>query len=315
MKSVLTNLLRLLLTLAIIYLLGRQLAHNWPQVVEYNWQIDFLLLPLSIVVQLLMFLLYSKIWCVILEGFGHTVSLPHGFKISYMTNMGRYLPGRIWQVLGMLYLCRKRNIPQSVAFASWGIMLLFSLIASFLAGLIAIFLYPEIISGTLAEFAGPSLYVFAAFALGISLFFILKPNQALGIYNWGLKKIGRTPIEVNISIKLAAYVYIGSLICWLGYGVAFWLFVNSITTGVDMPVIWGIAAYIVPYQIGYLAVFTPGGIGVRELAMTALLSPYFGGIAAGIAVAARIWNLTIELAASIIGWLIPMPQSQNEQNR
>lgn len=306
MRSIISSTIKLLLTIVILYFVGRQLAHNWPQVSSYDWQVHPALLLLSIVVQLAAFFLYSKVWCIIMEGFGYPVSLPHGFKISYMTNMGRYLPGRVWQVFGMLYLCKKISIPQSVAVASWGITLLFSMIASVIAGAIAVALNPEIISGDLAQYTGPSLYITASAILILSFYFVLQPNRTLGLYNWLLTKLNRKPIEARISVAMAAQIYIGSLLCWIGYGLAFWLFVQSITVSIQMPILWGIATYIVPYQLGYLAFFTPGGIGVRELTMTALLVPYFGPISAGIAIAARIWNLTIESAAAILGWLIPM---------
>jgi uncharacterized membrane protein YbhN (UPF0104 family) len=306
MRSIITTTLKLILTGVIIYFVGRQLVQNWPQVSSYDWQVNPPILVLSIIVQLAAFFLYSKVWCIIIEGFGYSVSLPHGFKISYMTNMGRYLPGRVWQVFGMLYLCKKISIPQTVAVASWGITLLFSMIASVIAGAIAVALNPEIISGELAQYTGPSLYVTAATILILSFYFVLQPNRTLGLYNWLLTKLNRKPIEARITVAMAAQIYIGSLLCWIGYGIAFWLFVQSVAKPIDMPLLWGVAAYIVPYQLGYLAFFTPGGIGVRELAMTALLAPYFGPISAGIAIAARIWNLTIESAAAIVGWLIPM---------
>jgi len=93
----------------------------------------------------------------------------------------------------------------------------------------------------------------------------------------------------------------------LSYGFAFWLFVGSITGEQNLPVLPIMASFIIAYQIGYLAFFAPGGIGVRELVLSVILSPYLGVISAGIAVAARIWNLTSEVIAAIMALIIKLP--------
>ena len=47
---------------------------------------------------------------------------------------------------------------------------------------------------------------------------------------------------------------------------------------------------------------------MRELILTAILTPYFGPIAAGISVAARVWNLIAEISVSLIALKIKKPQ-------
>jgi uncharacterized membrane protein YbhN (UPF0104 family) len=49
-----------------------------------------------------------------------------------------------------------------------------------------------------------------------------------------------------------------------------------------------------------LAIFTPGGLGARELVMIALLSPYMGASATGVAVVARVWSTIGDIIASVI---------------
>ena len=62
--------------------------------------------------------------------------------------------------------------------------------------------------------------------------------------------------------------------------------------------------FIIAYQVGYLAMFSPGGLGVRELVLSTLLMPYLGPLAAGVAVAARIWNILAEIMAFFTAWRI-----------
>ena len=68
--------------------------------------------------------------------------------------------------------------------------------------------------------------------------------------------------------------------------------------------------FVLSYQIGYLAFFSPGGLGVRELVMSTLLAPSLGPIAVGVAVAARLWNFIAEALAVLIAWLIRFPDGR-----
>ncbi len=57
-----------------------------------------------------------------------------------------------------------------------------------------------------------------------------------------------------------------------------------------------------------------GGIGVRELALIGLLHPFLGPISAAVAVAARLWNMVVEIIAVIIAWRVPMPAENSERD-
>jgi uncharacterized membrane protein YbhN (UPF0104 family) len=71
-----------------------------------------------------------------------------------------------------------------------------------------------------------------------------------------------------------------------------------------IPPVVGIGSFILAYVIGYLAVFSPGGLGVRELVLIAILSPYFGPLTAGIAGIARVWNIISEIVSALIALAI-----------
>ncbi|MCK4572859.1 MAG: hypothetical protein KAU36_00740, partial [candidate division Zixibacteria bacterium] len=77
-----------------------------------------------------------------------------------------------------------------------------------------------------------------------------------------------------------------------------------------VPVIAGIGAFVLAYEIGYLTVFAPGGLGARELVLITVLTPFLGPVAAGMAVAARIWNLVTEFIAALIALLIKFDKNK-----
>ena len=93
---------------------------------------------------------------------------------------------------------------------------------------------------------------------------------------------------------------------WVLYGLSFWLFMISILPDAHVPIVAAVGAFVNGYIIGYVALFSPGGFGVRELIVTLLLGPYIGAAAAGVAVASRIWNLSVEVLALVIAWRIKL---------
>lgn len=303
-RQVAFKVLKYCLAAVAVYFAGAQVAGHWTEMASYEWQLNFGWLALSVIGHILTFVLFSKVWCILISGFGYQVPLKYGFKIGYIANLGRYIPGKIWPVFGMTYLAKQIGIREEISVTSWIIALLFTLPAAFLAGACAVILYPDLLSGELESFYGTTGWIFAAVTFGISLTLVVAPNQFLALFNLGLKLFKRKPLGFRLSVSTAASVYFGYFICWLCYGLSFWLFIKAIVAEPDIPAMAAAGSFVLAYQIGYLALFAPGGLGVRELALITLLTPFLGPLAPGIAVAARVWNIVCELTAAIIAWNI-----------
>jgi hypothetical protein len=154
------------------------------------------------------------------------------------------------------------------------------------------------------------LYLATGIIALISILLVVAPNRMLSLFNALLKFVKRPVVTFRLSIGLALKVYLGYLVCWMAFGVSFWMFLNGIIPNSQIPLVSAATAFVVAYQIGYLAIFTPGGLGVRELTMTGMLGQYVGSIAAGIALAARVWNLIVEFLAALIALAIRFPKQE-----
>jgi uncharacterized membrane protein YbhN (UPF0104 family) len=110
-----------------------------------------------------------------------------------------------------------------------------------------------------------------------------------------LQRIGRDPVDIRLPFRRILLLFVIYIIAWVIYGSALWCLLRGV--GLDAGVYWEIvASFAAAYLIGFLALFAPGGIGVREGILTLLLTPYLGtGIAALVAVVARLWLTLIEL--------------------
>jgi uncharacterized membrane protein YbhN (UPF0104 family) len=71
----------------------------------------------------------------------------------------------------------------------------------------------------------------------------------------------------------------------VAYGVAFWLLGRGLLPGVPLPLPAAIGVFAGGNVLGLLAIFAPGGLGVRELVFVAILAPRVGsGSAVALAV-------------------------------
>ena len=109
-KSITSAILKYVLVIVVLYFVYIQLEKNWEDLILKEWKIDFLFLVFSILTHLLTLLLLSYIWCILIKSFGHDIKIRHGFKVAYISNLGRYIPGKIWQVFGMVYVAKKLGL-------------------------------------------------------------------------------------------------------------------------------------------------------------------------------------------------------------
>ena len=88
---------------------------------------------------------------------------------------------------------------------------------------------------------------------------------------------------------------------WVVTGGAFYLFIRAFYPlgGYYIPILSGI--YALSFTAGYLAFFTPAGLGVREGALTFLLSLFIPmPIAIGVSLLSRLWLISVELVILVV---------------
>jgi uncharacterized membrane protein YbhN (UPF0104 family) len=92
-----------------------------------------------------------------------------------------------------------------------------------------------------------------------------------------------------------------TLLSWVSYGAAFWLLAKGIFEAPDFSVVQATGIFAAGYIVGLLALFAPGGVGIRELVFIALLAPVFGsGGALAMSVAARLLLTATEASAALV---------------
>ena len=91
------------------------------------------------------------------------------------------------------------------------------------------------------------------------------------------------------------------LLGWLIYGLSFWLFIQGILPDARISFVTASGVFTLSYILGTLALFAPGGIGVRELVLISLLTPHLGsGGAVATSVGSRLLLTIGEFGAALI---------------
>ncbi|UCE64940.1 MAG: flippase-like domain-containing protein [Candidatus Zixiibacteriota bacterium] len=296
----LKRLIKLILFIAVVYFAGKQFVNNWSDVSGYDWDLNYIFLMLSFIFQLSTLILFSKSWCTVLDALGFEISLKQGFKISYLANLGRYIPGKFWQIFGMIYLLKQINIGKKTAFTSWALSWIYGIPPGLLLCGIAAFFYGDLLSELLGGIFNSDLYIalFVFCVIALSVLFLFIPDYSIKFLNLILKLLKRDKIVFKFKKSMAIKVYSIYFISWINYGLAFYFLIRGLDSSSDVPFMVGLGSFVLAYLVGLLALFSPGGLGVRELILNSLLMPYFGPVAAGIVVAARVWSLVAEISAA-----------------
>jgi uncharacterized membrane protein YbhN (UPF0104 family) len=308
--------IRIALTAAITYFLFRALRLSWDELAEVDlsqWRPRLLPLLASFFGLLAVFAYLVALWARMVRSFGGPrLGLGESIKIFFIANLGRYVPGKVWQLAGLTYLAGKKGVSLPVASSAAVLGQIYSLGSAAIVASIAL------AAGGTTGFPRE----LAPWALGLAALIVLLTTlpAALRLSLRLAFRLGRRAEEAPRLDPWFGVRWLGLYLpAWLGYGIAFGLLWSSFE---PLPAVsWPAAAgsFAGAYFLGYAAVFAPAGVGVREGAMAILLSPWVGATSATIlAIIARLWMSVAELipvvvilGASGVGLLRKNPGTRN----
>ena len=278
-----------------------ELARTAPSDLEPRWG----LIAASCVVLAAGYAFSGWIWGRMVEDLGGPALSPRDAIRTYMVaNLGRYVPGKFWQIAGLALLARSRGVPAPIATAAAVVGQAVALAGAMLIGLRSL--------GS----AGPSLARWAPTALAATigvLTVVLVPKIFRPLLRLWLRWApGSTSEEVQIgTLKGFRWLALYTL-NWGGYALAFWMLVRGLSlpgTLLDVG-----PAFAAAYVFGYVVLVAPAGIGVREASMVALLAPIMGPAGAALAaVSARVWTTVVEVVPAGAFWLSGFGRARDER--
>lgn len=213
----------------------------------------------------------------------------------FVTQMGSYIPGRLWMVLGRIAFLN-RNGTGSVKAATALVLENIYLVAAL--GLLTILALPFISASSLS--AGLTVALWISAALGVLM--LLAPGIQRLFARKLASRLGTTVDELPHISHLHQAQFIGShLLSWSlrGLGLYFWFRGFGVPQSVPAHslVILCVIASPASWLASLLMIFIPGGIGVRESLQALMVASFVPGgmvVATAIALGQRLLLMIVE---------------------
>ncbi len=297
-----------ILALAVLYFLGRLLVQMWGQLAETGFRFEFNWprLVVSLVLLVVARAFAVEAWRRVLISLGESFGFSFGARVWFLSNLTRYIPGNIWQVATMMTMVEQRGVSKTNALLS---QVVYTALALSIAGLLgaAFFLVrPEVLNGLIPlEVEAYALLIVAAGFVALVVIFALP-----GVYRLLVRltaRLSHRPITAPAPTFARGLVPpLFSLAMWLTNGVAFYLFVGSVTNVSLAQLPAFIAMYTGAYVIGYVSFITPSGLGFREGALAWMLASLFPApLAIALSLVTRLWTSAGELLGVVLVWSVP----------
>lgn len=241
------------------------------------------------------YLLLILAWRFVLSGWGERLELAAAVRIWCLSNLGRYVPGKVWAVAGMAALAKAAGINGWAATAS---ALVMQVIALTTAGVVIL-----ATATTLTASGDLNLpLILSAATVGVigTWSLTLAPVMRL------LERLtgGRFRPQPLRPVAVAAAAG-STLLSWLVYGVALWLLARATIPTATLGIVPAVGSFAAAYVLGLITVFAPGGLGVREGVLFVLLTPIIGaGNALVLVPASRLLLTGTEVIAAGASWML-----------
>jgi len=288
-KIILKN---VILFLIIVFLVS-YVIENWNKISEFEYEISWVFLTLSF-----LFLLGSLFFLPlalqnIVKVLGYEISIRKMCLILFYSQIAKYLPGGIWGYVGRVYLYKKEGM--NAHDASTCVFLETLLVL--LSGIFIFFLSFWFLDKTPSIKWMPIKYIHEIGIFGLIILLFLIHPKILN-FLWGLipTRFRKDSLKFDYSYFSLFKPGLFLVFFWLGVGGGFWLLIRSFfcINPYLLPITTG--AYVLAWVVGFLAFFTPGGLGAREAVLVLSLNLYLPiSISAVTAASARIWWVIGEL--------------------
>ena len=278
---------------AAFFFLGLLVVENVGELRNHEWDVRPGLLALSVALNITGLAWGVFVWRSVLRRMGSEVRYLSVARVWFLSGLGRYIPGKIWQFVGAAHLGGGVGIPASTTVTALAVHTGF-----FILG--AVFLAAYLVPASLAGIVGPGIAALRWLAP------LLLAFAHPAVIRFAARLVSRVaPAATGLvwragwldGIVLTLYSAVG----WLLSGIGFHLFVISLTPlpAGALPGMIGINA--LSFVAGYLVVIAPAGLGAKEIALAALLPASAPApVAALLAAAARLWSIASEVLPAVV---------------
>lgn len=253
------------------------ISKEWAQLTTYDWRLQWGLLAAGFALMVAQELSFGFIWRSILARMGSRLDIVSSQRIYLGAEFVRYIPGNVWHVITRVLWAEQRGVPKTIGFASMVVELATKIVSAALVFAVSLLFWPDTQALTARVPLSHGVLVTAGAVLLPLLLLGLYPPVLRGVLNFGLKKLGREPVQFSLSYRDMLLITLYWSLSWVVAGAGFYLLIRSmvatplaVTPAVG--IILAIGIYAIGWDIGFLSFLTPSGVGFREAALVILLT-------------------------------------------
>lgn len=304
------------ITIAIFVWIFKPIVQQWDSVRGLIWQISIVRFALaSGMFAIFLFVFRTLVWRRILQDLGHKLPVAAATRIWSTSELARYLPGAIWQVIGRAYLSKPYGVRGSVCSVSQVLELSIFLLANVILAVACLMYF-----GVKNLDGAARGWLIAACGIVPVLAFLVHPKVFYGITNAVMRQLGKPEIVRRSSGSELLALLLWNMFGLLWQSLAVFLLLQG---ALQLKLAWWWVvggAYCLAWSAGFLAVWAPGGIGVREIvfftAMIVLVPDavrassrfedprVFDGFLAFLSVLLRLWTVAGELILAAMAYVL-----------
>lgn len=259
------------LSLLALFFIGRIVFVNFKKILPFLSHINISLLLISFFCFFVYFLFRSYFWHTILKFKGVRNSFLQTTYLWEVSEIKRYIPGNVWAIAGRTAAFAKNDVSQKSILKLWFLEMEFLIFATSLVSLVSV---PFIFNTFLPDNFTDNVLRIGSYILVLALIGLFLFSKYL------IQLISRLKIAVIahifppftiiqnvllLTIMSLAYVCFG-----LGTFISIYAIFQLPLSQVAL-----LSSFLVfSYLIGYIAIISPMGLGIREAIMTAGLSKY-----------------------------------------
>lgn len=207
----------------------------------------------------------------------------------FVGQLGKYVPGGVWPVVGRAEMARRGGVARLPAYGSTTLSLVFTYLAAVLTAAVA---WAALGRGGSVLAAG----VLALLPIGLLAMHPRALNAMLGLARHATGRELDVPVPAwGTSTRLM----VRHVPAWLAICGATWIVAVALGARPDPAEL--VLATTVSWVVGFLAIGVPGGLGVREAVFVGLATSIGGpGAAAATALVARILFVVVDLTGAAV---------------
>ncbi|WP_208006758.1 lysylphosphatidylglycerol synthase domain-containing protein [Aeromicrobium phragmitis] len=202
-------------------------------------------------------------WRAVLTDFGSPLPLKAAVRLFGLSQIGKYIPGGIWNFLAAAEMGADHEIPRRRSVGAMAVSVLVSLMTGLALGAVAFVLSP---ADALQR------WEWLLIATPLLMLMLLPPvmNRLIGVV---LQVTRRPRLQQPLTVPGLGRAIVWAVLAWLvaGAHVSF-LAVNLGMSSSLRTWALGTAAYALAWVAGFLVVISPAGVGVREAVLGASLA-------------------------------------------